>query len=232
MTVRILVGDAIELRTMYYDKGMSLKQISAATGINHHTIRSRLRRAGMQLRSRGEGSRLLVKNGCWPRGRVTSAALKDVLKCRKCDFVWRRIADGISQKCPSCGSSVEARKRKGNRNLNNLIERSVSYPEAVKAGRKRHRKSLRRSVLLLIGCGVIRCSRCGCDDERMIEINHKNGGGAREYRSIGSARFYYLIAKLERDVSDLELCCRVCNSLHYLEQQYGNLPFTVRWGAE
>lgn len=43
--------------------------------------------------------------------------------------------------------------------------------------------------------------------------------------------FYREIAKLRRAVDDLELLCRPCNAIHYLELKHGPLPFRVVWSA-
>jgi len=70
----------------------------------------------------------------------------------------------------------------------------------------------------------------GCDRSELLEINHKEGGGGKELRGTGH-KFYREIAKLRRAVDDLELLCRPCNAIHYLELKYGPLPFRVVWSA-
>lgn len=83
----------------------------------------------------------------------------------------------------------------------------------------------------VIAGGEIRCAECGCDDERLLEINHKDGGGGKEIRETTSQKFYRDIARLVRPCDDLNLLCRVCNAAHYLESKYGDLPFLILWGA-
>ena len=77
------------------------------------------------------------------------------------------------------------------------------------------------------------CSRCGCSDFRLLEINHKNGGGSKEYKS---NRSHYhpcrSIVSNKRKVDDLEILCRVCNSLHYLELKHGSLPYEIIWDGD
>ena len=82
----------------------------------------------------------------------------------------------------------------------------------------------------VIGGGKVQCVRCGCNDQRLLEINHKTGGGGKEMKGKSHA-FYISIARLKRKTDDLELLCRVCNAQHYLEMKYGELPFLVVWGA-
>jgi hypothetical protein len=63
-----------------------------------------------------------------------------------------------------------------------------------------------------------------------LEINHVNGGGGKEMKSLGN-KFYREIARLRRDVEDLELLCRPCNAVHALELKHGPLPFRVVWSG-
>lgn len=78
------------------------------------------------------------------------------------------------------------------------------------------------------------CVRCGCDDERFLEINHKNGGGNKEHKSRDNIE--RVIVNGNRSVEDLEILCRPCNAIHALELRYGSVPlmttFTKRYQAE
>ena len=72
------------------------------------------------------------------------------------------------------------------------------------------------------------CVGCGCDDTRLLEINHKNGGGCKETnKGRTSSRFRNDILSGNRKTDDLEILCRVCNSRHYLELKYGELPYKI-----
>jgi len=73
------------------------------------------------------------------------------------------------------------------------------------------------------------CDNCRCDDIRLIEINHKNGDGARDTRSKYHQKFLYDIITGRSKTDDLDLRCRVCNALHYIESKYGKLPFKVAY---
>ena len=72
------------------------------------------------------------------------------------------------------------------------------------------------------------CVSCGCDREELLEINHVNGGGGKEFKKKGN-KFYIDIAKMRRETNDLELLCKPCNAIHYLELKFGNLPFQIKW---
>ena len=87
---------------------------------------------------------------------------------------------------------------------------------------------IRHRARLLVGRGVIRCSNCGCDDERVIEINHMNGGGKSELGE-GPQQFCREIVFGKRTIDDLDLRCKLCNELHYILRRFGALPFRVIW---
>ena len=53
--------------------------------------------------------------------------------------------------------------------------------------------------------------------------------GGKEMKNRSTA-FYWDIVKYRRDASDLEVTCRVCNALHYLETKFGNLPYKITYG--
>lgn len=80
---------------------------------------------------------------------------------------------------------------------------------------------------------LTQCTRCGCDDVRLLEINHKNGGGYVEQKTKipHGAPFYSKLIRGKRKTDDLELLCRPCNAIHYLEMKYNEkFPLNVVWG--
>lgn len=92
---------------------------------------------------------------------------------------------------------------------------------------------LRRKVFAIVSKSTHpKCENCGCDDIRLLEVNHKNGGGNEEWKSgRNSMTIYRNIVMLRRTVEDLNILCRVCNAKHYLESKYGALPFEVKWNG-
>ena len=73
------------------------------------------------------------------------------------------------------------------------------------------------------------CSNCGCNDINLLEINHMNGGGKKELDALKSGDLKYLIINGSRKTDDLNLLCRPCNGLDYLERKFGRLPLRVVW---
>ena len=78
--------------------------------------------------------------------------------------------------------------------------------------------------------GGAKCVRCGCIDERILEINHKEGHGNAERRSLGGTGYFFAaIIRGKRKIDDLEVLCKVCNIVHYLEYKYGIFNYEVIW---
>ena len=85
-----------------------------------------------------------------------------------------------------------------------------------------------------IGKKKIECIECKCNDKRLLEINHINGGGCKETKNLGTygsnaIKFLKEIISLRRSTKDLNILCRVCNAKHYLETKYGKLTYKIIW---
>src|SRR3990167_217710 len=141
-----------------------------------------------------------------------SSPRKTVLRC-KCGWNWKRTTNRSMQSCPRCGNLIDTRLRRATGSLESLKAWHAAHPKAATmAGRR-----LRLRVLLLVGKGQMQCTKCGCNKPGLLEINHINGGGSKEYHAAGgSGGMYRAIANLERSTEDLELLCKVCNARHYL----------------
>lgn len=167
-----------------------------------------------------------------PRGVLPRKA---IARCGLCLWSWRPTTGFAQEKCPKCGHPTSCRDRSQEKRrpdqaqldkLNALRSQSADQRRIGKA-------RLRLRVLMLVGNGVIRCVSCGCDRPELLEVNHKNGGGAEDRRSYRHVtQFYWAILKFERSTEDLDLTCKVCNALHYLELKHGSLPYRVSWDLE
>ncbi|HEX5508951.1 MAG TPA: hypothetical protein VFX37_10650, partial [Pseudolabrys sp.] len=151
--------------------------------------------------------------------------IKSVVACRACDWTWKPTTGFGFERCPRCQKvkSVRDRNYEGKKNI-----------ALLKTAKKRKRpggewdRVYRRRAALLVGRGDLVCVRCGCNNPKLLEINHKNGGGGKELKEL-KGKFYRRIAKMERPIDDLELLCRPCNAVHALELKHGPLPFKVIW---
>lgn len=152
--------------------------------------------------------------------------IKEVVHCRGCRWTWKPTTGFGHEACPKCDKVRDVRKRDHSKRAN---------IGAVKEWRKRRPgyatekdREYRKRAVLLVGRGELVCAQCGCDRPELLEINHINGGGGREFKATGH-QFYRNIALLKRDVADLNLLCRPCNAIHALELKHGPLPFRIVW---
>lgn len=178
--------------------------------------------------------------------------------CRKCNRElpfeafnnYKRSKDGKQSYCRECQSEICARIRRERgkeidkatwqRRKNDpekLKKKKLSdrkwreaHPEKYKEIWKRTNREYKIKVLAAVSGGKIRCANCGCDQVEFLEVNHINGGGAREYKHGGNnKKMYAAILSGERDTCDLNILCKPCNNLHYLELKFGKLPYEIIW---
>lgn len=96
-------------------------------------------------------------------------------------------------------------------------------------------KNRRAAVYRVARDKTPKCSNptCGCTVYALLEINHKYGGGKKEFDAInGNMEFYRRIACGERDIDDLELLCKVCNNEHHVSENLGFKGFYVTYVGE
>lgn len=103
------------------------------------------------------------------------------------------------------------------------------YPERQALARKRAYNNRKLKAVLKVG--EAKCIRCGCDELDFLEFNHINGGGCIEHRNTKNKPMMDRILTNKRDTKDLEIVCRVCNALDFLERK-NNLSakrFKIVW---
>jgi hypothetical protein len=101
---------------------------------------------------------------------------------------------------------------------------------------RQNTKNRRYQAMTILSKGTPKCIYCECDYFPFLEINHINGGGSQERKS-DLAKGSHLadnIVNGNRKTDDLEVCCRVCNALHYLKMKDIEMAkhFTVVWVSE
>jgi len=222
------------LQRLYKDELKSVTQIADLYGVSARSVYDKFEREGIPRRNYREAVTLAIRQGRRrPRPMIKGYKLKEILRCKKCLNVWKNTEVKAIQKCPSCGATISAyddQKYETSMRIGykTWLQLMLQYPTAFTAEEIRScTKAWRKCILLLVGRGKLECVRCGCDRPELLEINHKNGGGKKEFESIGRYRFYQNIRQLRRNLDDLELTCRVCNALHYLELQNGKLPYSI-----
>lgn len=109
----------------------------------------------------------------------------------------------------------------------------IDHPERRRQLNREHYQRLRLKVFNKLGGA--KCVYCGCDDIRILEVNHINGGGGKEQKKLRAShngkQLYEMIASGERATDDLNVTCRVCNMWHYVGLKYPDLKshISIRW---
>lgn len=98
-----------------------------------------------------------------------------------------------------------------------MLEKSRNY-------QNNRNRTLRAEVIKKLGG---KCVKCGCDVYEVLEINHINGGGQKDMSR--KAQFYLEILNEKR--KDIELTCKVCNIIHWLEYK-GVRGHKVSWSPQ
>jgi len=232
-----------ELQRLYHNEKLSAAEIGLRFGLTVAQIHYRIKRDGIVVRTKSEAARIAHKNENRKKT-VPKTPVKTHILCRKCGADWDNNKTVTMVRCPFCENLIDARDRATyttklaacpkRQQKRDTWAKSDAHKKAAMAGRILVRKRLFFKI-----CGSInpKCVRCGCDDKRLLEINHKNGGGSEEYgrnskgKSLkrSSVTFYYSILDGRRSTDDLEILCKPCNAIHYLELKYGTLPMQVIW---
>jgi len=131
-------------------------------------------------------------------------------------FSNRKISpDGKQSRCKDCMKQ-------------SYSEWKTRCPDNYEYHWRRHNRLFREKVLTVVGRGKLVCNRCGCDKFELLEINHVNCGGLAEV-SRKNQRFYKSILDGHRSIDDLEILCKLCNILHYIEFKHGKQPYILEW---
>lgn len=85
--------------------------------------------------------------------------------------------------------------------------------EYKKTYNKDYRKKKRLEILTLLGG---KCKQCGFADSRALQIDHVNGGGTRELRTMSQTTYY---KKVFNDIAGkYQLLCANCNWIKKYEK--------------
>ena len=103
------------------------------------------------------------------------------------------------------------------------------YPEKQALARKRAYNNRKLKAILKVG--EARCVRCGCDELDFLEFNHIGGNGCKDHRENKNVPIMDRILTRKRNTNDLEIVCRVCNALDFLERKNNKQSkrFSIKW---
>lgn len=122
-------------------------------------------------------------------------------------------------------------RQRSNKKDKERYHTDLEYQKRIRKDRREYSKKryngLKIAVIQKLGG---KCVYCGCDVLEALEINHVNGGGSKEL-SIGKKRISHMnlyLGILKRQRKDVELVCRVCNSVHWLKLK-GITGYAISW---
>lgn len=90
-------------------------------------------------------------------------------------------------------------------------QRSRQHRQNV--NKRRQYRGMRIEILKLLGG---RCAMCGFSDNRVLQIDHKNGGGCQERKAFGTnMREYYksVLEKVKNGDQSYQCLCANCNCI-------------------
>ena len=111
--------------------------------------------------------------------------------------------------------------------------RAQAHPEIIREQKRGEYRRLKERLFHLFGS---KCAYCGCDDPRLLQLNHKNGGGRQDKRhGRSTADLAWSILSGKRDSREFELTCPPCNMIHYVGLKFGVAVanrFTINYSGE
>lgn len=107
----------------------------------------------------------------------------------------------------------------------------TNNPEKQRLARQRAYNNRKVKAFNVVGGAI--CRNCGCDELHALEFNHINGNGSREHRESGNKPIMDRLLTDKRNFDDLEVLCRVCNALDFIERKIPETKgrFTVVWNG-
>jgi hypothetical protein len=100
--------------------------------------------------------------------------------------------------------------------MSSNVRKGVTYMTKAIDRARELRKRKRLEIFELLGN---KCAQCGISDQRVLQIDHINGGGARERKIFHSNHPYYshVFEELKHGPKDYQLLCANCNIIKLIE---------------
>lgn len=145
-------------------------------------------------------------------------------RCQNCGKPFRGFRRGVKFCSVRCANRACYRKHRIER-ARWQREYREQNPALMLERRRQSHYRLRLAAFEKIGGA--RCIRCGETDVRVLQVNHKNGGGAVEFRASSPSQLYRAIRDGSRSAEDLEVRCSNCNIIYEYEIGHRHLPDSV-----
>lgn len=180
-----------------------------------------------------------IKIRCFSCNKTILRLPREIHEKNFCSTICQANAPKITKKCAVCSKDVTRRISQTfeNKTGNFYCSRECYFTGMRKQGSthqqrlKRYHLEYRKRAFRKIS-DEIKCVNCGCDIPEILEINHINGGGKAEIRlKYGNIYRKFLdgIILGTRETKDLNLLCKICNALHYVNEVLGINGFEVRF---
>lgn len=130
-----------------------------------------------------------------------------------------------------CSNACRAKGQYGHGNPN-ITELGIKYgPVAAKLyGAKLRYGMFRRMALEKLSGKPPVCARCGCDDYRILEVNHRNGVSRERRHRENGVILWRMVLKTENSEKYFNVLCKVCNQADYVERAFGiEQKHQIRW---
>lgn len=88
--------------------------------------------------------------------------------------------------------------------LANLKENRAYYAEYA----KNYQQTARKAILEILGD---KCSQCGFNDLRALQIDHISGGGSKDRRNGKGSYYHRMLKDLETQPNKYQILCANCN---------------------
>lgn len=121
--------------------------------------------------------------------------------------------------CKACNSAYRKVYNKSPQRRAAMAEygKKPSVKEAVRIRGAKYNASIRAKVIALLGG---KCSRCPFSDSRALQVDHINGGGAKERRTPGTRGSNGVTLKILSGHTDgYQLLCANCNWVKRIENR-------------
>lgn len=89
--------------------------------------------------------------------------------------------------------------------------------EKIRESQREYHKKNRGELFRLLG---EKCCRCGFSDKRALQIDHINGGGIKERRTVNTKDFHRMVLKsIKNKENKYQLLCANCNWIKRTENK-------------
>lgn len=190
----------------------------------------RMQEAGYQKRWRSEHPDYMRRymNQRLAKARASVIALLGE-KCLECGNDDRRVLqinhldgnDGKTRREPKDGSNFCVAILKGQRSTKdlNLLCANCNQIYEYKVGRRNELRYDTKQHFAAVSLLGGKCAKCGTSDLRVLQFNHINGNGKKDYDNYGGGTaFCGAILNGRRGTSGLSVLCANCNIIYEYEQ--------------